>query len=131
MLYYQVLKGCVDMKTTTKDFKVFMDECERLVVLLGLRSYEVRYIHMKLDNARATASIDYNAGLAQVKFGLDWDDKAGSPICVDAIKSAARHEIAHVLIGRLHCIAGSRFVSENEITEAVEEIANRLEGVLG
>ncbi len=118
------------MKTTKEDFNVFVKECERLVKKLGLQSYNITYIHTKLNNRRAEVYIDYANGLAVVKLGFDWDDKARSLLSTYELKLAAKHEIGHLLVGRLHCIAMSRYISENEITEAVEEIANRLEGVL-
>lgn len=118
------------MKTTNKHFSIFVKECERCVELLGLQSYEIRYIHRGLTNSRARANIDYGKGLAVISFSSHWDNRVGNPLSTETIKLSAKHEVAHVLIGRLSCIALSRFVTENELTEANEEIVNRLMRVL-
>lgn len=117
----------MNTKVTKKHFAVFVKECKRCVQRLGLQSYSMVYTHERLDNALAQAHIEYDVGLAKIALGKTWD---GVPVTVAHLKATARHEIAHVLIGRLAYCALSRFTSNAAIYEAGEEIANRLEEIL-
>ena len=46
------------------------------------------------------------------------------------IKGSAKHEVLHLLVGRLEQNGKYRYTSENEICEAVEELVRRLEGLI-
>lgn len=115
---------------TKKHFVTFVKECNRCIKMLGLQSYDVRYTHSKLEDAHAQITVDYVKGVTHVELARVWDNSVGERLSTTTIKQTARHEIGHLLVGRLCCLARARFLTSSEIEEAGEEIANRLMGVL-
>ena len=112
------------IKYTKKDFEVFKKECQRLINLLGLNGWEVVYYWTQLVKGRFaeinTESKNMTAGISFTKT-IEVDDSY-----VDNIKSHAQHEVFHLLLGKMSDLAKARYLNEDEIYSAEEEVINIL-----
>ena len=67
--------------------------------------------------------------VATMFFTKDWNDSVRR-IAESEIAQTAKHEMLHLLLSRLSELAVSRYVTEDQITEAEEELVRKLEGLL-
>ena len=109
-----------------KDFQIFKDECFRLIDLIGLKNWKVNIFWEQLKDDRfaeiTTDAISMIATITltkKVKLTFDKDYK-------DDVKEHAKHEVIHLLLGRFSHLAKSRFVRDDELYSAEEELVNLL-----
>jgi len=111
------------MKVAQKDFRLFRKYFMEYRKLFGLTGYRIYFRFEPLgDGTTANITVEYERSIATVRLG-------SSPYNEDDfdIKSFARHEALHLLLGRFNHKAYARFVSEDEIREANEEVVMKLE----
>jgi len=114
--------------TTPRAFAIFKAECDRLVKLWGLNDWEVRVRHEDIGENLATCTPGIVSRICIIRLGTTWGP---SDIPTDAaIKNAARHEVAHLATGELIALARARYVTDDEMTSAIETTAKRLERIL-
>jgi len=108
------------MKTTKKDFEEFKAEFNRMVELLGLKSWNVFFKCTKLNDGVA-ANIDYDTdsrcaevSLNTIKYVVD-------------LKRSAKHEAFHLLLADLYESARDRFVDEKTLNKNEEAVIVALE----
>ena len=118
------------MKTTKKDFELFKKTCLEWQKKLYLDSWELFFVHEKATGARAAIRTETTNHQAVVVFATDWSKANIEPKTPEAIKKVAVHEMCHLLIGNLSNLGNSRYVSEDEINSAEEEVVRRLLKVL-
>lgn len=110
------------MKTTAKQFAEFKAECERLQSVWGINDWDVRVLHENPQSKTAIASCTPASTKRVAVIRLSRNIKPSYP----SMKSLARHEMVHVLLGELSCIAGSRNITNDEIEAAEEALVQRL-----
>lgn len=112
-------------KTTKEDFDLFVKECKNWVEFLELNRWDIQYIWKsgKNDNWCNAGCRVYRDATAEIFFDTEWqrEDKT-----VDNIKISAKHEVLHVLLGRMKDSMFKRFVSEDEMLAAEEEVVRLL-----
>jgi len=115
---------------TQKDFQTFKDECQRLIDILGLKNWKVYFVWEQLINDRfaeiTTDAISMTATITltkKIKISFDKSYK-------DDVKQHAKHEVIHLLLGRISHLAKSRFVRDDEIYSAEEEIVQTLSKII-
>jgi len=118
-------------KVTKKEFKVFFDEVSRLLGPLGLSPYNVVCEFRELGDNYAEARSDREAMSATFTLCSEVDADPNSPQALrfDPVR-LARHEVSHLLLHKLHCMATMRFVTEREVDDEVEALCAVLETVL-
>jgi len=117
------------MKTTKKHLDIFNKECEKWEKLLGLGDWHISLCGIDENvDGRAMTLLNLTGKHASVWLSDDW--KHHIKISDIELKIAAKHEMIHILIGRLTCISDERYVTENDRKEAVEELVIRLEKLL-
>ncbi len=117
------------MKTNKKHFELFKTECEEWIEKLGLFDWDLLIKHDKKKNgALANLWTDYAKKVATITLYEDWGDN--DKPTDENIKKSARHEVLHLLLSRSRGLAQSRFITNDEIVEADEEIINRLLKIL-
>ena len=107
------------MKST--NFGVFKKECLKWQKKLELNNYDIEIKQGSSNtfmHAWCKTEADYNA---DVYFDRTWKSPS-----LPEIKAAAKHEMVHILLGRLSVNAKSRFISPGEIQEAEEEVVRKL-----
>lgn len=110
------------MKTTKADFEYFKECCQYYLKKYGITEYTVWIEHEKLSGAVGECSFKSVEKCATLKLNTSW---SGAKTKAD-IKETAKHEVVHVLLGKLSEYGRSRYVTPDELTEAIEEVVNRL-----
>lgn len=111
-----------------KDFAEFQKEFKKYQQLFGLTGYKVYFKFESIDSAFASITVDRADMIATVRLNSDLSDK-DKPF--KDIKMSAKHEAIHLLLMRLELNAIYRHSTSGEIYEAVEELAFKLEGLIG
>ena len=110
-----------------KDFKLFTEEFKKWQAKFGLNGWRAYYRYMPIDGLYArmspnlismTVSVDLNSRLPEE-----------SELFKD-VKRSAKHEAIHLLLSRLEIYARNRYTNDTDITEAVEELVIKLEGLI-
>jgi len=104
-----------------KNFDVFKKECLYWQKKLELGNYDIEIkLGTDKDFFSAWCSIyaDYNA--------IVWMDETYKFSSLQEVKDAAKHEMVHILVGRLVDNARARYINKNEIDEALEELVRKL-----
>jgi len=121
------------MKTTKKDFKLFKSETERLMKEWELSNWHPAWKHEELANANAVTKTDGDNYNVTFYFSTDIDfDKfiLRQSKKEDFIRRLAKHEVIHLLLGRvMHC-ADARWCTDSEMNEAEEELVRKLEVII-
>jgi hypothetical protein len=116
------------MKTSKKDFEYFRERCLHYIERFKITSWGIRILHGEvLEGAAASCHYHYNGAQAFIRLAQKWTN----PITESELDHTARHEVVHLLTGRLYLIGSSRFACEDEIEQANEETVEHLCKLLG
>ena len=112
----------------SRDFKTFQAEFTRRQKQFGLLGYKVYFKYEPLEDAFAEIRWDRHADMAATvalnsKLG-EKDKPFKNP------RRQAKHEALHLLIMRLESCSRRRFVGEEEIYGAAEELVRRLDSLI-
>ena len=110
-----------------KDFADFQRYFKEYQELFGLTGYKVYFRHEPLDGCFAKVAVQQLDMVATVYLDSVLPEQFKS---FKNIKGSAKHEALHLLVSRLENRAISRFASEDEIYEAVEELVRKLEDLV-
>jgi len=111
--------------TTKKQFDLFKRECQHFINKWELNNYRVYFGHEKLDdNTGADCYAQADSYTAKIRFNKKGEQSN------EQIKLFAKHEVIHLLLGRLSWQAYERFISKAEISEAEEEVVRKLEKII-
>jgi hypothetical protein len=112
------------MKTKLKDFNLFVDECKKWIKILELSRWDVVYNWCKSNEEWQQAGCQvYHDSHAEIFFDKKWET---DPINTKNIKDAAKHEVIHLLLGNIRNNVYKRFLNENEVRLAEEEVVRIL-----
>jgi len=126
-LALQYILQRVTMAKDNKAFELFQREFKRYQEHFGLMGYEVRFEHIKLDDAAASININQEEMVAYAAF----NNKLRKPErSVAEIKWNAKHEALHLLTGRMRKYAYARHIMSDDIYEANEELVRRLSNLI-
>lgn len=110
---------------TAEEFEEVKREFTRWQYKLGLADWKVYFLQESLEDKYATITIMQNSYIATVRVCMECDIDV--PLDIPFI---AKHEALHLLVGRLSEGAGERYVSEQEINAATEEVVYKLAGLI-
>uniref|UniRef100_A0A6M3J2G6 Uncharacterized protein n=1 Tax=viral metagenome TaxID=1070528 RepID=A0A6M3J2G6_9ZZZZ len=110
-----------------KDFELFQSEFKKWQQKFGLTGYKVYFKCEPLDESFADIRINQGAMVVTIRLNSELPDKDKPH---KDIKRSAKHEVLHLLVGRLEQNARYRYSSENEIYEATEELVFKLEDLI-
>ena len=113
-------------KTTKKEFEIFKSECQMWIDKFELNNWSVFYEWKGLDSdAYSVRDIsNHNATIGfSTSISNDFDMGMNR---VEYIKYCAKHEIIHLLIGRLACYGYSKDYTTGDIEESEEELVIKL-----
>jgi Zn-dependent peptidase ImmA (M78 family) len=109
-----------------KVFDEFKEECLRQIERLGLKDWDIEIQHVAFvgeeEDDAANTQFTEEGRVAVISLNKKWTPK--DP------RRTAKHEIGHVLLGRIHIIASKRWTSEKEMDDEIESLCTRLEKVL-
>ena len=115
------------MKTSKKDFKVFVRECEATLDLLSLRDWRVVFLHQDEVDCLGWCRTDVEGKVSSVGLCKDWGNWKPTR---DEIKRVAKHEILHVLLADLTQCGKLRQSTDEDFSTAQHAIIRRLENIL-
>lgn len=114
-------------RTSALSFAIFATECQRLAKLWGLNEWDIRLRHSNLPDALAVCEPRVVSRIGVIRLSKTWGKDCPTPA---ALKAAARHEMAHMVTGELISLGRARYVTDDEMTAAIEMTAQRLERLL-
>ena len=115
------------MKTSKPQFILFKQSFNYWKNRLGLHEWVIDFFHDSTPGSFADIVSNHNGLRASVRMTnkLDKVDMAAfNP------KKAGKHEAIHLLLADIRGLAVERFLTEDEMSIAIERIVRRLEGVL-
>lgn len=116
-------------KTTKEDFEYFKECCKKWIDLFELNNWEVHFDHKEDKEARGSIARNLAGYIATIFLAKEWDNTICS-ITKETLDQVALHEVIHLLLGRIYGVAGARFVSSEELSEAEEETIRKIEHVI-
>ena len=103
-------------------FKQFKDECLRLQKKWGLTNYDLFIEEKALDrNALSRIFVDDESFNANIQF-----DTKKVIECKSMPKELAKHEMIHLILGRMSNLSYNRFIRKDELYASEEEIVTIL-----
>lgn len=112
----------------SNDFEIFKRTFKRFQDKFGLGGYTVYFkFELIADGSFADITICREEMVATARLNSTLNKKDEK---FKHTRLSAKHEALHLLCGRLQNCALNRFVSEREITEATEELVNKLCGLI-
>lgn len=110
-------------KVTKEHFAYFKKRCEYWRNAFGLKNWHLEVYHHELDPPIvACTDANYSGYVATIYLAKT----RTYPVKRDDLDRMALHEIIHLAHARYRAVAKSRFVSEEEIDEADEEVTRLL-----
>jgi len=108
------------------EFEEFQDEFTKWQKLFGLTGYKVYFKHESISSF-ANITVNQTDMVATVRLNSRCPKKDKEH---RDVKQSAKHEAIHLLLFKLEHCAYSRYVCEEEIYEATEELVFKLEGLI-
>ena len=110
-----------------KDFELFQQEFKKWQKWFGLTGYKVYFKYETIVSSFADIKINQGDMVATVRLNKKL---LGKEKPFRDVKTSAKHEAIHLLVGRLEQDGRYRYCSEPEIYEATEELVHRLESLI-
>lgn len=115
------------MKTTKKQFDLFKKECKKWRKVFGLISYDVNYkLGTDEDNV---GECKYPTNIGDRNVRLSFNSNSGSLTNYE-IKKIAFHEVMELFLYKLVELAETRYITSQEVYDAIHEIIYTLEHVI-
>ena len=111
----------------SNEFDKFKKVFKEYQALFGLSGYKVYFKQEPLQDDFASCKINLMGRVVTILLDTN-ASKEDRKLC--GVEENAKHEALHLLLGRLSILAHSRYVSQNEIEDAEEEIIRRLEKLI-
>lgn len=118
-------------RTTEGQFEIFKAECERLQKLWNLDDWDVKAVHEELPGRKAESRTNCISGKATVALSTHWGALSAGNVrwygaTNEDVVESARHEMVHVLLGRLSGLGAARYTTSDEMNAAEEALVLRL-----
>ena len=101
--------------TSKKDFQLFQDEFKYWLNVWGLMDWEIWFDHKELEGCRAQIYVNETGRIATAELNSEWDN----PFDEAELARVAFHEARELFYGVLSQAARNRFVTRDQIEEAV------------
>lgn len=113
------------MKLTQKHYELFKSYCLEYQKKFDLMGWNIAFQFKKLTESYAKASMDLEASNVTICLTTEWDETV-IKVSDYELKQIAKHEVLHVLLGRLECLAQYRYVMSRELDAAGHDIIQKL-----
>lgn len=112
------------IKVTKAHYELFKKECKKWINRFQLNNWEIHFEHTALRNdVRAELAWRIDGYVCWIKLNTEWESMIPN---AKNIKWSAKHEVGHLLTCRVGAQARTRFLSETELSEALEELVQQL-----
>lgn len=109
-----------NLKVSNVQFQVFKEACEEYLKSWGLQAWNVKYVQEEMKDAYARVWKDLESMLATIALSKTWNNSV-RPLNDVEIKEVAKHEVLHLLLGKLFELAQYRYLSRRELEAAEHE----------
>ena len=113
--------------TANRDFEIFKREFLKYQKLFGLTGWKVYFKYEESDVSFASIQMDFDNSVATVRLNSHLPDK-DHPF--KDVRRSAKHEVIHLLLGRIEGEARARYTTQGTLGEALEEAIHRLESLI-
>ena len=115
------------MKTTKADFAYFKARCEHWIDVLGINEWNITYLHRDVGGDIAQWRGNTTRKETSIILNVEWGD---NPLNKKTLDHSALHEVVHLFLGEITCVAESRFSTKDEWDAVLHSTVNRLIKVL-
>ncbi len=120
--------GPEKIEVSAEQFETFKAACLRWRERLGLHWFELMFVQEDHPTALATTRYDSFGTWATIRLCKTWDTPR--PLNEQTLDDLARHEIIHLLVSELSCLASERYCQDaDQITAADERLVRRIEAL--
>lgn len=119
------------MVTTKKEFELFKKEHQKWCKAFGMFPWKFNYRLGTHRNFRgAWNQIEFENQINTVWLDKEFEKEDFEKSRNEAIKIAAKHEAIHLLLAPIYIPATNRFVDEETLSRANEDLVRRLEDLI-
>jgi len=117
------------VKTTKKNFELFIKECKKWIQLLGVTSWRIVIEHKDREDHRdlSWCCIESSTMSCSVMLSVNWYD---NKISNNAIKRCAFHEICHVMLSPIDDMLTERGYGQDEVDKVLHGLIYVFENCL-
>lgn len=112
------------MKLKKTHFEQFKKHCNYYIKKYELNDWNVVYEFKKLEDTYAESKYSFDSHGATITLANEWGDDM--PFSQEELKSTAKHEVLHLFLGNLTCLAYARYTSAKDLMGAEHGIINKL-----
>jgi len=118
-----------DNHTTAAHFELFKKECRKWIEFFELSDWNIYFDHLNEPEEEYLARSTFSsvALVATLLLNKNWQHNRPNNKWV---KKCARHEVIHILIGKLTVLAESRYITEDEIKPASEGLVHKIDHII-
>lgn len=116
------------MKTSKEHFELFKQATFSWCKFLGISDWELYFKHENLEKDFSNVALNYRGKVATFTLSTEWPEDL-EMLTEAAMERTARHEVIHLFLAPLWCLACDRFASQAEIDTAEETLVRRLEKI--
>ena len=119
------------IKTTDKHFKFFVERCRHYARVFELGDWDISFTHGgENEGSLATTRYAQMDCRATIYLTKEWKfAKEDAPI-EGELNQTAKHEMIHLLLGRLVGNGETRFVSKDDFDESEEALVVKLSKII-
>ncbi len=115
------------MKTSKKDFQLFVKECNKWIKIFGLLEWQIHHEHSnEYKDDRAWCRYHHTAKIATFGLTINWSYKPSA----SEIELCAFHEVMELFLAGLDYMAKRREFDENMIIAETHRIIRTMENVV-
>jgi len=119
------------IKTTDKHFKFFVERCRHYAKVFELGDWDISFTHGgEHEGSLATTRVIQTNCQAVVYLTKEWEFTQEDALIVEELDRTAKHEMIHLLLGRLAGNGGARFVSRDDFNESEEALVVKLSKII-
>lgn len=114
------------MKISPEQFGLFKAEVLRLVERWRITGWDLVVVQKEMPNKAAQCEYSITGGRAAIALANEINDSFQPEISDERILYLAAHETMHLLIARSCGLAGTGYITEDEVRAAEEALVNHL-----
>lgn len=113
------------MKLRKSHFNLFKKYCRSWIDTFCIKNWDIDYDFGAIADSEAVVSKNYMGCRVNVKLA-DEIELSNNKTIEYTLNEVAKHEMLHILIGNLVMLAGSRFITRDELSKSEEELIIKL-----
>jgi hypothetical protein len=117
------------MKTTKEHLKIFEESVHKWMKRLHITGWQVFVLNFDGDHTFAQLGVNHYSRTATFRLCSNWDSQI--PLTRTELEKTAFHEVCHLFLEPLAYLSQERYLTEDQLIAAVEEVTYRVEGVIG